>query len=103
MLELLEDKQKEKEQEETIRPPRKYVVYLLNDDVTTMDFVVFVLQKVFAMSTAQAETLMWRVHQEGKAACGVYSKDIAQTKQQQVMTLASAAEYPLRCTIEAEE
>lgn len=81
-------------------PPKKYAVYLLNDDFTTMDFVMHVLQYVFFMTEAQAFALMLVVHEQGKGLCGVYSWDIATTKQTQVMDLALQNEYPLQCTVE---
>lgn len=83
-----------------LRPPKKYGVFLLNDDYTTMDFVVDVLQKVFAMPQERAVAVMLLVHHEGKGLCGVYSRDVALTKQRQVVQMAAAAEQPLRCIVE---
>ncbi|MDO5686672.1 MAG: ATP-dependent Clp protease adapter ClpS [Neisseria sp.] len=85
---------------EQLRPPKKYAVCLLNDDFTPMQFVVQILQEVFFLSQDTAETLMWKVHREGKAICGVYSLDIAMTKRTQVEILAHQAEHPLRCIVE---
>lgn len=81
-------------------PPKRYAVYLLNDDFTTMDFVMYVLQNVFFMDESRAFALMLMVHEQGKGLCGVYSWDIATTKQSQVMDLASQNEYPLQCSVE---
>lgn len=103
MVELLAEKPQEKQEEKQPSPPRRYAVYLLNDNITTMDFVVFVLQEIFSLPQSRAESLMWRIHHEGKAICGIYSKDIAQTKQQEVLMLAAAEGFPLRCCIEAED
>ena len=83
-----------------LMPPKKYGVYLLNDDFTTMDFVMHVLQNVFFMEEARAFALMLVVHEQGKGLCGVFNWDIATTKQSQVMDLAVEGEYPLQCTVE---
>ena len=81
------------------QPPKKYGVFLLNDDYTTMDFVVNILTEVFALSHERAVAVMLLVHHEGKGLCGIYTKDIAETKQQQVSLLAAEADYPLQCTL----
>ncbi|OSI14237.1 ATP-dependent Clp protease adapter ClpS [Neisseria dumasiana] len=83
-----------------ISPPKRYGVYLLNDDYTTMDFVVKVLTEIFMMSEERAVAVMLLVHHEGKGLCGVYPRDIAETKQQQVMRLAREEGHPLQCTAE---
>ncbi|MFI4937966.1 MAG: ATP-dependent Clp protease adapter ClpS [Candidatus Berkiellales bacterium] len=77
--------------------PSLYEVYLLNDDYTPMDFVVVVLEKFFAMSTPHALTVMLKVHREGKATCGVYTRDIAETRVVQVNEFARLNEHPLLC------
>ena len=82
--------------------PRMYKVIMHNDDYTPMDFVIEVLQKVFHKSADEAENIMWRVHQEGKAVCGVYVKDIAQTKVYQTEQMAKANGFPLLTTMEEE-
>ncbi|MCS4533676.1 MULTISPECIES: ATP-dependent Clp protease adapter ClpS [Neisseria] len=81
-------------------PPKKYGVFLLNDDYTTMDFVVKVLTEIFMLPEERAIAVMLLVHHEGKGLCGVYSRDIAETKQQQVMRLARQEEQPLQCVVE---
>ncbi|SUA44617.1 ATP-dependent Clp protease adaptor protein ClpS [Neisseria zoodegmatis] len=81
-------------------PPKRYGVYLLNDDYTTMDFVVKVLTEIFMMSEDRAVAVMLLIHHEGKGLCGVYSRDIAETKQQQVMRRAREEGHPLQCTVE---
>ena len=83
-----------------ITPPKRYGVYLLNDDYTTMDFVVKVLTEIFMMDEGRAVAVMMLVHHEGKGLCGVYPCDIAETKQQQVMRRARAEGHPLQCTVE---
>ncbi|WP_440995345.1 ATP-dependent Clp protease adapter ClpS [Arhodomonas sp. SL1] len=81
------------------RPPL-YRVVLLNDDYTPMDFVVEVLQTFFRMDRSQATQVMLHVHTRGKGVCGVYSRDIAETKVEQVMDYARTHEHPLMCTME---
>ena len=81
------------------RPPL-YNVILLNDDYTPMEFVVYVLQKFFAMPNEKARQIMLHVHQRGVGICGVYTYDVAETKVNQVMDLASENQHPLQCTIE---
>ena len=83
-----------------IMPPKKYGVFLLNDDYTTMDFVVMILMDIFGMSANKAHQIMMQVHEQGKGLCGIYSRDIAQTKQQQVLSLAVEAGFPLVCIVE---
>ncbi|UOO81164.1 ATP-dependent Clp protease adapter ClpS [Uruburuella testudinis] len=85
---------------EKIAPPKKYGVYLLNDDYTPMDFVVNVLTEIFVLPQARAMAVMLLVHHEGKGLCGVYTLDMAQTKQQQVMRRAKREGHPLQCTVE---
>lgn len=83
-----------------VKPPRLYKVLLLNDDYTTMDFVVEVLQTVFGMDFERANQVMLKVHQEGSAVCGIYPKDLAETKVAQVVAFARRHEHPLRCVTE---
>lgn len=87
-------------QRNKIAPPKKYGVFLLNDDYTTMDFVVHILVDIFRLPENRAVAVMLEVHHNGKGLCGVYTKDIAQTKQHQVMTLAVDAGFPLMCVVE---
>jgi ATP-dependent Clp protease adaptor protein ClpS len=81
-------------------PPRRYSVYLLNDDYTPMSFVVEVLQQFFYFDRYTANQLMMRVHQYGKAVCGVFTNDIAETKVIQVNSYARVNQYPLLCNME---
>lgn len=89
------------EKPRTKEPPR-FAVYMHNDDFTTMDFVVLVLREVFFKSEEEAMALMMRVHHEGVARCGSYTKEIAETKVAVVHTRARNAGFPLRCTMEQE-
>jgi ATP-dependent Clp protease adaptor protein ClpS len=75
-------------------------VVLLNDDYTTMEFVVMVLMTVFNHPEARAVELMLRVHHEGAATAGVYSREVAETKVSKVTELARQHEFPLRCALE---
>ena len=83
-----------------VTEPRLYKVILLNDDYTTMDFVVSVLETIFMKSPAEAVSIMLAVHQAGKGVCGVYPKQIAEAKQEMVHKRARAEGFPLRCVID---
>lgn len=85
-----------------IKPPPMYRVVLLNDDFTTMDFVIYVLQNVFGKSEAEAFELMLKVHTEGAATAGIYTRDIAETKAEKTIDLARQHEHPLMCRVEEE-
>ena len=82
--------------------PKLYKVVLLNDDYTTMEFVVIVLMRFFHKSAEQAEQIMLHVHQKGKGVCGVYTYEIAESKVYQVMDFARENQHPLQCTMEPE-
>ena len=81
-------------------PPPMYKVLLNNDDYTPMDFVVEVLMTFFNMDEAKANQLMLTVHYHGKATCGVYTAEIAETKVMQVNQYARKHQHPLMCTME---
>jgi len=81
------------------RPPL-YRVVLLNDDYTPMEFVVHVLEAFFGMVRPQATRVMLQVHTEGKGVCGVFSREIAETKVAQVMEYSRKHQHPLLCTME---
>ena len=83
-----------------LQEPRKFKVIIHNDDFTTMDFVVEVLQKVFRYDRQNAEALMLTVHKEGKATVGIYSRDIAQTKVSIATKIARDNNFPLKLTYE---
>jgi ATP-dependent Clp protease adaptor protein ClpS len=80
--------------------PEQYRVVLLNDDYTTMDFVVGILESVFQKSPAEAYRIMMQVHRNGRGIAGVYSWEVAETKANTVTSLASAAGFPLRAAVE---
>ncbi len=79
-----------------------YKVILLNDDYTTMDFVVEVLETVFLKRPAEAHRVMMLVHTQGRGVCGVYPYEIAETKVDSVHTLARQHGFPLQATLEPE-
>jgi ATP-dependent Clp protease adaptor protein ClpS len=83
-------------------PPRLYKVILLNDDFTPMEFVVQVLLRFFGMTREQATTVMLQVHREGSGVCGVFPRDIAATKVEQVSSFARQHQHPLACVMEEE-
>ena len=83
-----------------LKPPPMFKVMLLNDDYTPMDFVVVVLQTVFAMSREQATQVMLKVHRDGMGVCGIYTREVAATKVEQVIELAKSHQHPLQCTME---
>ncbi len=85
-----------------LEKPKLFKVLLHNDDFTTMEFVVFVLNYVFQRSEAESVLIMLKVHNEGVGVAGVYPYDVAYMKQQKAMNLAKAREYPLLATIEEE-
>ncbi|WP_089085847.1 ATP-dependent Clp protease adapter ClpS [Aquitalea magnusonii] len=81
-------------------PPPMYKVLLLNDDFTPMEFVVEVLQQLFHMNREKATQVMLQVHTQGHGVCGVYTKDVAATKVEQVSQFAKAHQHPLQCVME---
>ncbi len=80
--------------------PKKYRVLLRNDDYTPMNFVILVLQRFFYMSESVASQLMLQVHTHGCATCGIYTRDIAETKVMLVNDYARQHEHPLLCMME---
>jgi ATP-dependent Clp protease adaptor protein ClpS len=91
----------ERTRQETKEPPL-YKVILLNDDYTTMEFVVQILEQVFHKSPAEAFRVMMHVHTQGKGLCGLYPHDIAETKIETVHELAKEHGFPLRADMEPE-
>ncbi|MCC6848456.1 MAG: ATP-dependent Clp protease adapter ClpS [Deltaproteobacteria bacterium] len=83
-----------------LKKPRMYKVLLHNDDYTTMEFVVFVLQGIFHHSESDATRIMLHVHKHGVGVAGVYTREIAETRIGQVEALARKHEYPLRCSMD---
>ncbi len=83
-----------------VAPPPQYQVMLLNDDYTPMDFVVTVLQSFFSMDLDQATQVMLHVHTRGRGVCGLYSREVAETKVAQVNEFSRMNQHPLLCTME---
>ncbi len=90
----------EQEVEEKLELPPMFKVLLHNDDYTTMEFVVEILQQVFHKSAAEATRIMLLVHKTGYGVCGVFSEDVAETKVEIVRHLAKKSGFPLMCTME---
>jgi len=86
-----------------LKKPSLYKVVMLNDDYTPMEFVVEVLEKFFSMNREQATKIMLQIHTLGKAVCGIYPRDIAETKANHVNQYAQENEHPLLCEIEIVE
>ena len=85
------------------QPPQMYQVLMLNDDYTPMEFVVVVIQEYFSKDREAATQIMLKIHLDGKGVCGVYSRDVAHTKVDQVMEAARQAGHPLQCVCEPVE
>jgi ATP-dependent Clp protease adaptor protein ClpS len=85
------------------RPPQMYQVVMLNDDYTPMEFVIVVLQEFFNKDRETATQIMLKIHLDGKGICGVYSRDVAATKVDQVLEAALKAGHPLQCVSEPVE
>jgi ATP-dependent Clp protease adaptor protein ClpS len=85
---------------EKIKPPQMHQVLMLNDDYTPMEFVVVVIQEFFSKDRETATQIMLKIHLDGKAVCGVYSKDVAATKVDQVLEAAKQNGHPLQCVSE---
>ena len=83
-----------------VKPPQMYHVVMLNDDYTPMEFVVVVIQEFFGKDLESATRIMLKIHLDGKAVCGVYSRDVAVTKVDQVLDAAHKAGHPLKCVCE---
>ena len=88
---------------EKAKPPQMYRVLMLNDDFTPMEFVVVVLQEFFNKDREAATQIMLKIHLDGKCVCGVYSRDIAASKVDQVLDAAHKAGHPLQCISEPVE
>ena len=100
MSEIEYDEQLATKTRHKIKPPQSYKVLLHNDNYTTMEFVVFVLESVFNKSLAEATQIMFHVHENGVGVCGSYSFEVAETKVESVHGLAKEYEYPLQATME---
>ena len=89
-----------KQRAKQIERPKRYKVLLHNDDYTTMEFVVWVLQSVFHHDESTALEIMLHVHRNGLGVAGVYTREIAEARVSQVESLARQHEFPLRCSLE---
>ncbi len=85
------------------KKPSLYRVMLLNDDYTPMEFVVFILERLFNKSREEATRIMLHVHQKGVGLCGVYTYEVAETKVAQVLDMAQRNEHPLQCIMEKDD
>ncbi len=90
------------EKKEKCKKPPLYKVILHNDDYSTMEFVVLILQRFFNKNETEATHIMWNVHQKGIGIAGIYTFEIAETKVEQVHSFAKSNQHPLRCSMEAE-
>ena len=86
-----------------VKPPQMHQVVLLNDDYTPMEFVVVVIQEFFQKDRETATQIMLKIHLDGKGVCGVYTRDVAATKVDQVLGAAQQAGHPLQCVSEPAE
>ena len=86
-----------------LKKPSLYKVVMLNDDYTPMEFVVQVLEKFFGMDREKATKIMLEIHTAGKAVCGIFTQDVAETKADQVNQYAQENEHPLLCEVESVE
>jgi ATP-dependent Clp protease adaptor protein ClpS len=90
------------ENELEVSEPKKYKVLLLNDDYSTMEFVVEILKTIFKKNEEEATQIMLNVHETGKGVCGMYTYEIAATKVEQVKRNARRAQFPLKAIMEEE-
>lgn len=88
---------------EKLQAPRKYKVVMHNDDYTTMEFVILVLQKYFSKSLPEAQAIMLEVHTRGFGICGIYTYEVAESKVAKVTKYARENGHPLKCSTEPEE
>jgi ATP-dependent Clp protease adaptor protein ClpS len=83
-----------------LQPPRKYKVIMHNDDYTTMEFVVLVLQKYFNKTISEAQAIMLEVHTRGFGVCGIFTYEVAESKVAKVTKYARENGHPLKCSTE---
>lgn len=100
---FVEEREAEFEAKTALQKPKKYRVLLINDDYTPMEFVVEVLMQFFHFNRPLAVEVMLQVHLQGKGVCGVFTRDIAETKVMLVNDFARSHEHPLLCTMEQED
>lgn len=94
--------EKKSKQKSKIEEPPRFKVVLLNDDYTTMDFVIEVLMNYFSHTVQEAVAVMMLIHEKGKGVCGIYTHEIAETKVAQVTQEAKKRDFPLRAILEEE-
>lgn len=99
---IVEEKTADTKQLPSLKQPPKFKVVLLNDDYTPMDFVVAILQRFFHLNQEAAVQIMLQIHSQGKGVCGVFTRDIAETKVALVNDYARTNEHPLLCSMEPE-
>ncbi|MBM0637151.1 ATP-dependent Clp protease adaptor ClpS [Campylobacter sp. VicNov18] len=85
-----------------LKEPKMYKVILLNDDITTMDFVIEILMNIFHQNLEQASKTMLEIHHNGSGVCGIYTQEIALSKQKKVIDTAKMANFPLQTKVEEE-
>lgn len=85
-----------------VKPPKMYRVLLLNDDFTTMEFVVYILETIFQKTPSEAMQIMLQVHKSGRGVAGIFSKQIAEAKIESVHAQAHREGFPLKCVMEEE-
>ena len=102
LTETKEQKTFEVKEKPALKEPRKYRVVLLNDDYTPMEFVVDILKRFFHLNETLATQVMLQVHFQGRGVCGVFTRDIAETKVAQVNDYARSNQHPLLCSMEPE-
>ena len=90
-------------QKPKLKTPKTFAVLLYNDDITTMDFVVMILVKIFYKTTAEASNIMMQVHKEGRGVAGIYTYDIALSKKQQADRIAQEKGFPLKLAVVEEK
>ena len=95
MSEIASFENKVQELKPKTKKPPMFDVILLNDDFTPMDFVVYVLKEIFNYTNQQANEIMLKVHNEGEASCGIFTKDLAETKSYELKNLAKINDHPL--------
>ena len=88
-----------KTSKKNLKSPKRFEVILLNDDYTTMEFVIEILRRFFCKEFQAAEAIMLKIHIDGEAVCGIYSYDVAQTKVTQVIDYSRKNEQPLMCVL----
>jgi len=96
------EKELQEDSDLQLKKPPLYSVFLLNDDYTTMDFVVHILETVFHQPVIEATRIMLHVHKNGKGLAGTYTREIAETKMDTVHKIAREHEFPLKCSMEKE-